>query len=243
LRTPIPPGLAKHLTGQRVVALRRRGKFILADLSGGETLVVHLGMSGRMRVTAAKEFRPQRHDHVLFFTDTVTIAFNDPRRFGLITFIPTARLDVCPPLAGLGPEPLSADFTARRLAAALAGKRTPIKMVLLNQPVVAGLGNIYVAEALFRAGISPLRPATEVTDCAPLVAAIKAVLRAAIKAGGSTLRDARFLGAGGETGYFQTRLQVYDREGQPCLRPGCHGSVRRIIQAGRSSFFCPHCQH
>jgi formamidopyrimidine-DNA glycosylase len=242
LRAPFPANMAERLTGRTVLALRRRAKYILADLSGGETLVLHLGMSGRIRFFLPTEFTPQRHDHVLFFSEAATVAFNDSRRFGLMTLIETDRLADRPPLAGLGPEPLSETFTPDVLVKALAGKRTAIKAALLDQTVVAGLGNIYVCEALFRAGISPLRPAGTIEHPAVLVRAIKAVLSEAIAAGGSTLRDARFLGASGELGLFQNRLRVYDRKGEACMRRGCPGVIARVKQAGRSSFYCPVCQ-
>jgi formamidopyrimidine-DNA glycosylase len=239
LRAPFPKDFAVRLSGQRVLALGRRAKYILADISGGETLVIHLGMSGKMGVFPTRPVL-DKHDHVVLTTDAATIVFNDPRRFGLMTLVETARLDADPLFAGLGPEPLDTRFGAKVLAAALAGKKTPMKAALLDQSVVAGLGNIYVSEALFRAGISPKRRAGTVTDTAALVRAIKAVLNEAIRAGGSTLRDYRR--ADGSPGYFQHRFKVYGREGEPCPRKGCGGTIRRIVQSGRSTFYCPKCQ-
>jgi formamidopyrimidine-DNA glycosylase len=239
LRAPFPKGFAARLTGKRVLALHRRAKYILADLDSSETLVVHLGMTGRMSICQTPPV-PDKHDHVVITTDTATIVFSDPRRFGLMTLVATAAADRDPLFADLGPEPLSPDFDARVLAAALAGKKTPIKAALLDQHVVAGLGNIYVCEALHHAGISPLRLAATVQNCAALVRAIKTVLKAAIKAGGSTLRDYRH--ADGSLGYFQHSFTVYGREGEACRRKGCKGTIERIVQSGRSTFYCPKCQ-
>lgn len=242
LRRPFPKAFAKRLTGCKVLSLRRRAKYILADLSGGQTLVLHLGMSGRIRLSPRAAYVPQPHDHAVLFTQAAAVAFNDPRRFGLMTLIETDGWAADPLFAGLGPEPLSDDFTPAVLAAALAGRKSPVKTALLDQSAVAGLGNIYVCEALFRARISPLRPACAVRQTKVLTAAIKAVLTAAIAAGGSTLRDSRYVQADGALGYFQNRLNVYDREGEPCPRRGCHGVVQRVKQSGRSSFYCPACQ-
>src|SRR5215469_5285990 len=256
LRVPFPPHFAERLTARRVNRLSRRAKYILADLDSGETLVMHLGMSGRFSVHAmGRELRlgnyvyepakpgRDRHDHVIIQTDTpAEIVFNDHRRFGLMLLVDTAGLETHPLFDGLGPEPLSSGFTATTLEQSLHGRRAPIKSALLDQRTVAGLGNIYVCEALFYAGISPKRVAATVRGerIKALVRAIRSVLRAAIKAGGSSLRDyARTDGALGE---FQHRFAVYDREGQPCPRAGCTGTVRRIVQSGRSTFFCPTCQ-
>jgi formamidopyrimidine-DNA glycosylase len=239
LRVPFPKNFAIRLTGKRVTALRRRAKYILADLDSCETLVIHLGMSGRMTVS---ETRPPlaKHDHVVLTTNVATIIFNDPRRFGLMTLVDTATLEQDALFAGLGPEPLADDFNAKVLAASLAGKKTPMKAALLNQRVVAGLGNIYVSEALFRAGISPRRHAGTVKDMTRLVRAIKDVLNAAIRSGGSTLRDYRH--ADGSLGRFQHAFKVYDRAGAPCPRPNCGGTLKRIVQSGRSTYYCPKCQ-
>ena len=248
LRRPFPPGLADRLTGARVAALRRRSKYLLADLGGGDTLLVHLGMSGRVLVSGAPigAFHhahpgPEKHDHVVLdLDDGARLTFNDARRFGLIDLVPTPALDAHPLLAGLGPEPLGNAFSAATLAPRLANRFAPIKAILLDQRVVAGLGNIYVCEALWRARISPLREAGAVTpeETETLVAAIRAVLTEAIAAGGSSLRDYRR--ADGELGYFQHSFSVYGREGAPC--PRGDGTIARVVQSGRSSFFCPACQ-
>jgi len=261
LRVPFPNDFAGRLTGRTVRTLRRRAKYILADLDSGETLVIHLGMSGRMTVYAGAakkklgnyvhDFDPDdgdaadigngKHDHVVFDTDApARIVFNDHRRFGLMLLIETAELDEHKLFKDLGVEPLSAGLDAAHLAAALKGKKTPIKSALLDQRVIAGLGNIYVCEALYRARISPKRLAAKVkpAEIAALVTAIKAVLREAVKAGGSSLRDHKQVT--GELGYFQKTFAVYGREGEPC--PGCKGTVKRIVQAGRSTFYCPKCQ-
>lgn len=245
LRAPFPKALAKRLTGRRVLALSRRAKYILIALSGGETLVLHLGMSGRLRLFAADAPTAEPHDHVVLYTAKTGLAFNDPRRFGLLDLVATEAVGAYPPLAGLGPEPLSEAFDAAVLAGALAGKRTPIKTALLDQRVVAGLGNIYVCEALFRARVAPTRAAASLSgrETKALTAAVKAVLTAAIAAGGSSLSDARYRRADGALGYFQTKLAVYDRQGEACPRKTCAGRIERIVQAGRSSFFCPVCQH
>ena len=248
LRRPFPPGLAAHLTGARVDALRRRSKYLLADLDRGETLLVHLGMSGRVLVSGTQvgafhhaHPAPEKHDHVVLdLDDGARLTFNDARRFGLIDLTPTPALDAHPLLAGLGPEPLGNAFSASALAARMTGRVAPVKAILLDQRIVAGLGNIYVCEALWRARISPLREAGAVTpaETETLVTAIRAVLADAIAAGGSSLRDYRR--ADGELGYFQHSFSVYGREGHPC--PRGDGSVARIVQSGRSSFFCPACQ-
>ncbi|WP_149141816.1 bifunctional DNA-formamidopyrimidine glycosylase/DNA-(apurinic or apyrimidinic site) lyase [Gemmobacter caeruleus] len=250
LRWPFPLGMADRLTGARVDALRRRSKYILADLSTGETLLVHLGMSGRMLISGAQvggfhhdHPAPAKHDHVVLdMAGGARVTFNDARRFGAMDLMPTAGAEAHPLLSVLGPEPLGNDFHEDYLAARLRGRATPIKSALLDQHLVAGLGNIYVCEVLFRAGIHPARLARDVTpeEMARLVPLIRAVLAEAIEAGGSSLKDYRQ--ADGELGYFQHRFRVYDREGQPCLTPGCGQVLHRIVQSGRSSFFCPACQ-
>ena len=240
LRVPFPKNFAKRLTGRCVRKLRRRGKYLLAELDRGETLVIHLGMSGRMSLHGDGL---GKHDHVVMETDALArIVFTDHRRFGLMTLVDTARIDDDKLFKGLGVEPLSDAFDAACLARALKGKKTPIKSALLDQRVIAGLGNIYVCEALFRACVSPKRLAAKVqkTAIAPLVAAIKTVLKEAIKAGGSSLRD--YKKADGELGYFQHHFAVYDRAGEPCAKKGCGGTVKRIVQSGRSTFYCPKCQ-
>ena len=250
LRWPLPERMAERLTGRRVLALRRRSKYILADLDSGETLLIHLGMSGRMLISGVMlgQFHhdhpaPQKHDHVvLHMASGARVTFNDARRFGAMDLMPTAAAEAHPLLAGLGPEPFGNDFNEPYLADRLKGRRTPIKAALLDQRIVAGLGNIYVAETLYRARISPLRLAGELKPKAvrALVPTIRDVLAEAIEAGGSSLRD--FRQANGELGYFSKHFQVYDREGQPCETPGCSGTITRTVQSGRSSFWCPACQ-
>jgi len=250
LRWPLPERMADRLAGQRVERLRRRSKYILADLSSGETLLIHLGMSGRMLVSGAMlgEFHhhhpaPEKHDHVVLDMEGgVRITFNDARRFGAMDLVPTERAEAHWLLAGLGPEPLGNGFDEDYLVARLRGRNTPIKAALLDQRVVAGLGNIYVCEALHRAGVSPRRKAARIAEprVRGLVPVIRQILSDAIEAGGSSLRDYRQ--ADGELGYFQHTFRVYDREGDPCVTAGCPGTVTRIVQSGRSSFFCPACQ-
>ncbi len=257
LRIPFPRDFTKRLSGQRTKRLRRRAKYLLADLDGGETLVIHLGMSGRMSVYA--EGRERRlgeyvyniappsagrgkHDHVVLETDApARIVFTDHRRFGLMTLVATSRLEEHALFKDLGVEPLSGRFDSEFLSGALKGRKAPIKSALLDQRVIAGLGNIYVCEALYRAKISPKRRSGTVSRprIALLVQAIKAVLREALKAGGSSLRDHRRVN--GEIGEFQHRFAVYDREGRPCPSD-CGAKVRRIVQSGRSTFYCPKCQ-
>ncbi|MCZ4352685.1 bifunctional DNA-formamidopyrimidine glycosylase/DNA-(apurinic or apyrimidinic site) lyase [Roseovarius aestuarii] len=250
LRWPFPTGMALRLTGKTVLGLRRRSKYILADLSSNETLLIHLGMSGRMLVSGDPlgDFvrdhpAPQKHDHVVLHMENgARITFNDPRRFGAMDLLRTAVADEHPLLAKLGPEPLGNAFDESYLVARLEGRNTPIKSALLDQRIVAGLGNIYVCEALYRAGISPLRKAGKISEqrVRSLVPIIRDVLRDAIEAGGSSLRD--FRQADGELGYFQHRFDVYDREGMPCRREGCEGHIVRTVQSGRSSFYCGQCQ-
>jgi formamidopyrimidine-DNA glycosylase len=242
LRIPFPQGFAQRLTGRRVESVGRRAKYLLVRLDGGLVMLGHLGMSGRMTISPLRNAPPGPHDHVEWITDQgISVTLTDPRRFGLMTLCEAAELDAHPLLAEIGPEPLDEGFDAKVLAAALKGKAGPIKTVLLDQKVVAGLGNIYVCESLFRAGISPTRPAAKVTDTEVkrLVPLIKAVLTEAIAAGGSTLKDhAR---PDGELGYFQHSFQVYGREGEFC--PDCPGmpqcgGIQRMTQAGRSTFYC-----
>ena len=257
LRIPFPKDFVARTKGRKVQKLWRRAKYLLADLDSGETLVIHLGMSGRMSVYAEGKQRrigsyvydkaPDgagngKHDHVVFETDSpARIVFNDHRRFGLMTLVDTKHLAKDKLFKDIGVEPLSAQFNTAYLAKALDGKKTPIKSALLDQRLIAGLGNIYVCEALFRARISPKRLAGAVArDRLPkLVTAIKKVLKDAIAAGGSTLRD--HAQATGDPGNFQHRFLVYGREGKPC-KLGCKGTVKRIVQAGRSTFYCPRCQ-
>ncbi|WP_299650884.1 bifunctional DNA-formamidopyrimidine glycosylase/DNA-(apurinic or apyrimidinic site) lyase [uncultured Tateyamaria sp.] len=250
LRWPFPAGMAERLNGQQVLGLRRRSKYILADLASGETLLIHLGMSGRMLVSGDPlgQFvhdhpAPEKHDHVVLHMDNgARITFNDPRRFGAMDLMETASADQHKLLAVLGPEPLGNTFNEDHLVDAFEGKNSPVKSALLDQRIVAGLGNIYVCEALFRAGIAPTRKAGRISKArvAALVPIIRDVLAEAIEAGGSSLRD--FRQADGELGYFQHRFDVYGREGEPCRTPGCSQSVARIVQSGRSSFYCRSCQ-
>ncbi|MDE2574710.1 MAG: bifunctional DNA-formamidopyrimidine glycosylase/DNA-(apurinic or apyrimidinic site) lyase [Rhodospirillales bacterium] len=246
LRFAFPAGLAARLAGSRVESFRRRGKYILMRLSGGDSVLIHLGMSGRMLIGPARPNAETPHEHLMLETDDGwRVGFVDPRRFGAVDLVATAAEDRHRLLAGLGPEPLEAGFTPALLSAALAGRRTPIKAALLDQGVVAGLGNIYVSEALFRAGLSPRRLAFTVAGAraARLVPAIRATLAEAIAAGGSSLRD--YVQPDGELGYFQHAWRVYGREGEACLHcpgpPACAG-VRRLVQSGRSSFYCPRTQ-
>lgn len=255
LRWPLPKDFAKRLEGQRVEGLGRRAKYLTADLSSGDVLLMHLGMSGSFRV--GNESKPgvyyhersksTAHDHVVFhMSNGDTVTFNDPRRFGSMKLVQRAAFEQEPLLRGIGPEPLGNEFDAATLAQACAGKKTSLKAALLDQRVVAGLGNIYACEALYRARLSPKRRASTIAGrngkpnerAVALVEAIKAVLQDAIMAGGSSLRDHRR--ADGSLGDFQHNFRVYGRAGQPC--PPCKGTVKRIVQTGRSTFYCPSCQ-
>jgi len=254
LRFPFPERMAERLAGRRVERIDRRAKYLLLRLAGDETLLVHLGMSGRFSIEAAAATQQPgdfvhaapanpKHDHVVFEIEGgVTVRYNDPRRFGFMLMFATASEAEQPNLAGLGPEPNSNAFSGAALGEVLAGKRTPIKSALLDQRVVAGLGNIYVCEALHRSGISPLREARKIPGVRAerLAIAVRNVIEEAIAAGGSTLKD--FAGADGALGYFQHRFSAYGREGAPCSTPRCKGEIRRIVQAGRSTFYCPACQ-
>ena len=243
LRWPFPPNLAARLTGARVLGFRRRAKYILMRLDGGDSVLLHLGMSGRITLRPRGKNDPELHEHVVLETDDGwEIAFVDPRRFGSIDLVPTATEDQHRLLASLGVEPLSPALTPKYLKAALANKRTPIKAALLDQTLIAGLGNIYVCEALYRARIPPTALAGTIPT-RRLVPEIKATLTEAIAAGGSTLRD--YVQPGGELGYFQHAWQVYGREGQPC--PACPGpptcdGIARLTQSARSTFYCPKLQ-
>jgi len=255
LRWPLPKDFIKRLEGQRVEGVGRRAKYLTVDVSSGDVLLMHLGMSGSFRVgkdqTGAyyhDKSKLAAHDHVVFhMSNGSVVTFNDPRRFGSMKIVPRGKIDEEPLLRAIGPEPLGNEFDAVMLAKACAGKRTSLKAALLDQRVVAGLGNIYVCEALFRARLSPKRLASTIAgrNGAPndkaraLVDAIKAVLNDAIKAGGSSLRDHRR--ADGSLGDFQHNFLVYDREGKPCPN-GCRGKVKRFVQNGRSTFWCPACQ-
>ena len=250
LRWPFPENMSDRLMGRRVLGLRRRSKYILVDLDSAETLLIHLGMSGRMLVSGAAQGvfhhphpAPAKHDHVVLHMEGgARITFNDARRFGAMDLMQTATQEDHWLIRDLGPEPLGNAFHEDYLVARLNGRNTPIKSALLDQRIVAGLGNIYVCEVLFRAGIHPGRKAGQISRkrVASLVPLIRAVLLEAIAAGGSSLRDYRQ--SDGELGYFQHGFQVYDREGAPCVTPGCGRLIQRIVQSGRSSFFCPQCQ-
>ena len=260
LRFPFQKDFVARLTGQTVTGLGRRAKYLLADLASGDVLLMHLGMSGSFRIRKIEQthtpgvFHHPRdkngaHDHVVFHMSSgADVIFNDPRRFGYMKIIPRAALEAEPLLKGLGPEPLGNAFDARLLAQSCAGKNTSLKAALLDQRVVAGLGNIYVCEALYRAHLSPRRRASTLaekkgapTDHAKrLIDAIHAVLNQAIEAGGSSLRDHRQ--TSGELGYFQHSFRVYAREGERCGTPACGGIIRRFTQNGRSTFWCPKCQ-
>ncbi|MGD9766559.1 MAG: bifunctional DNA-formamidopyrimidine glycosylase/DNA-(apurinic or apyrimidinic site) lyase [Pseudolabrys sp.] len=260
LRWPLPEQFVQRLEGKAVVGLGRRAKYLLADLSSGEVLMMHLGMSGSFRIAVPSgedtpgDFHYSRgklaaHDHIVFhMSNGAVVTFNDPRRFGFMKLMQRAELDDHPLMQAMGPEPLGNAFNAAMLAEAVAGKSTSLKAALLDQRVVAGLGNIYVCEALHRAHLSPRRKASTLADrkgaanerADALVPAIKAVLNAAIEAGGSSLRDHRQ--TDGELGYFQHHFRVYDREGEKCPTRGCTGTVKRIVQGGRSTFYCPVCQ-
>jgi formamidopyrimidine-DNA glycosylase len=266
LRFPFPEGFADRLAGRKVAAMGRRAKYLMADLDDGDVLVMHLGMTGRFiieaegrahapgeaRIPGAFETRIDRlaaHDHVVFRMEGgATVTYNDVRRFGFMALIPRSAIASHPLTRDIGIEPLGNELTPERLAALFAGKTAPLKAALLDQRLVAGLGNIYVCEALFRSGLSPRRAAGSIAArgggptarAARLTDEIRSVLAEAIEAGGSTLRD--FAHADGSLGYFQHRFKVYDREGDPCPNPACAGAVRRIVQSGRSTFFCGKCQ-
>ena len=244
LRIPFPIGFRRFVEGRTVAGLRRRAKYLLVDLDDGQVLICHLGMSGRMIVVPRGSNQPpDRHDHVVFTTEAGDrVVFNDHRRFGLMTLTTREEEARHPLLASIALDPLEPGFDAAHLSARLAGKRTPIKAALLDQRVVGGVGNIYASEALHRAGVSPRRLAASVAGrrAERLVPALVDVLSEAIAAGGSSLRDHRQ--TSGELGYFQHSFRVYDREGTPCPTPGCRGTIRRIVQANRSTFHCGACQ-
>jgi formamidopyrimidine-DNA glycosylase len=253
LRFPLPARMVERLTGARVTSLRRRAKYLLIDLDRGETLISHLGMSGRWLIAAKGQGQPgdfyydgpalPAHDHVVIETEAGDrLIYNDPRRFGFLDLAATGALEETSHFKGMGPEPLGNAFGPDVLAAAFEGKAQSVKAALLDQRVVAGLGNIYVCEALWRAGISPKRAAGKIAAgrLPRLAEAIRDVLGEAIRAGGSTLRD--FAAVDGAAGGFQQRFSVYDQAGQPCQTPGCAGTVRRIVQQARSSFYCAVCQ-
>ena len=260
LRFPFPERFAERLSGETVTALGRRAKYLLADLSSGDVLVMHLGMSGRFLVgrdggaamPGAFHHRhggESAHDHVVFgLSYGASVTYNDARRFGFMDLVPRSEIETCRHFAGMGIEPLGNELSGEAVATLLAGRRTPLKAALLDQRLIAGLGNIYVCEALFRAGLHPEAPAGSLATPAGrpraaagrLAAVIREVLTEAVEAGGSTLRDhAR---VDGTLGYFQHAFRVYDRAGEPCTNPGCTGRVARLVQAGRSTFYCARCQ-
>jgi len=253
LRFPLPDRFCERLQGVRIESLDRRGKYLIGHLSSGESLIMHLGMSGRFTIEEAAKLRPggfalaqdcdPKHDHVVFRLKgprPARVTYNDPRRFGFMDLAGAGKLETCRHFKGMGPEPLGNGFSAAALKAGLKGKTAPIKTALLDQRLVAGLGNIYVCEALYRAGISPRRKAGSVAGKRSdrLYGEIIAVLREAIEAGGSTLRD--FAAADGALGYFQHRFDVYGREGENCR--ACDTPIQRMVQGGRSTFFCSACQ-
>jgi formamidopyrimidine-DNA glycosylase len=260
LRFPFPERFVERLEGQEVRALGRRAKYLLADLSSGEVLIMHLGMSGRFLVTKGGETRMPgefhhehgslgAHDHVIFqLSNGASITYNDARRFGFMDLVPRPEIETCKHFAAMGIEPLGNELSGETIAALFAGKRTPLKAALLDQRLIAGLGNIYVCEALFRTGLHPEAPAGTLatrtgkpTDKAHRLAeVIRDVLSEAVEAGGSTLRD--HAQVDGSLGYFQHSFRVYDREGEPCVTPECTGTVSRLVQSGRSTFYCPVCQ-
>jgi formamidopyrimidine-DNA glycosylase len=254
LRFPLPEGFVQRLTGARLTALDRRGKYLLGRLDRDETLIIHLGMTGRFEIENGPGARSPgqfalaaaadpKHAHVVFHTDGgARVTYFDARRFGFMDLCSSDALEVHPRFLGMGPEPLEEAFTADHLALAFRGRRQGPKTLLLDQRTVAGLGNIYVCEALHRARVSPTRPAEEIgrRKLVDLVRCIRSVLDEALVAGGSTLKD--FAGADGALGYFQHSFEAYGRQGESCLRRGCRGVIERLVQAGRSTFYCPICQ-
>lgn len=263
LRFPFPAGLAERVCGQRILSLSRRAKYLLIDLEDGATVIAHLGMSGSFRIEKAGDrelpgdfHRPrskdEKHDHVVFHLEgeagALRVVYNDPRRFGFLDLAERVALDLYPAFRDLGPEPVGNTLSAEYLARRFAGKTQPLKTALLDQKIIAGLGNIYVCEALWRAHLSPTRPVGTLVTAAgkptkallALTEAIRAVILDAIAAGGSSLRD--HIQTDGSLGYFQHTFCVYDQEGEPCRTPGCAGTIERLVQAGRSSFYCQRCQ-
>jgi formamidopyrimidine-DNA glycosylase len=260
LRFPFPERFVERLEGQEVTALGRRAKYLLADLSSGEVLIMHLGMSGRFLVRQAGgsvmpgEFHHEHgaaaaHDHVIFaLSNGASVTYNDARRFGFMDLVPRPKVETCRHFKEMGIEPLGNALSGEAIAELFAGKRAPLKAALLDQRLIAGLGNIYVCEALFRTGLHPEAPAGSLATATGkpkakahrLAEVIRDVLNEAVAAGGSTLRD--HAQVDGSLGYFQHAFRVYDREGKPCVTPGCTGTVARLVQAGRSTFYCPSCQ-
>lgn len=247
LRFPLPKNLPQTLTGCRILTLTRRAKYIVMAVDNGQALLLHLGMSGRL-VLGLGEVVPEKHDHLIFYFDNgVSLRFHDPRRFGMLDLVKEGDLVHHKCLKGLGIEPLGKELTSAYLLRMLAGRKTSLKAALLDQRLIVGLGNIYVSEALYHAGLHPERAAGSLSkaEAQRLVVAIRKVLNAAIEAGGSSLRD--YVQSNGELGYFQHHFAVYDREGQACPACDCNlkktGGIRRIMQSGRSTFFCPRKQN
>lgn len=241
LRFPIPKDFGKRLTGRKVLAVRRRAKYLLVDFDDGQVMILHLGMSGRITMSYGRPNAYEKHDHLIFESASGwVLRFNDARRFGLVDLTTIADWPNHPLIRDIGPEPLTDDFDGVVLAAAIKGRRSPIKIVILDQTVVAGIGNIYASEALHKAKIAPERPASDLSraDCDRLAVAIKQVLERAIEVGGSTLRD--HVQPNGELGYFQHEWSVYGRTGEPCRL--CSAAIEQIVQTGRTTFFCRTCQ-
>ncbi len=243
LRVPVPKDLGQIMTGCKVAAFERRGKYIIIHSDREASIVVHLGMSGRIRIFPnLEQYEARKHDHIIMTMDNgVCVAFEDPRRFGMFYYVDQVQWSKQPPFDRMGPEPLE-NWNAAQFHAALSKRRIPIKNALLDQNIVAGLGNIYVCEALHRAKISPFCPANDISACQAesLIPIICDILKDAIKSGGSTLKD--YQHTDGSLGYFQHRFGVYDREGDPCVHKECTATVERAIQSGRSTFYCPTCQ-
>lgn len=245
LRFPFPKRFRERLVGHTITTFHRRAKYLVAGLSSGEALIMHLGMSGRFSVIQPGEAHPelQAHDHVIFtMSNDFAVIYNDPRRFGFMDIVDDGSGDTCRHLSGLGIEPLGNQLSGPEVMRLLAGKKTPLKSALLDQRLIAGLGNIYVCEALFRAGLHPTRQSGSLRkdEADTLATCIRDVLNEAIESGGSTLKD--YAKTDGTLGYFQHAFRVYDREDAACVTPRCRGHVARIVQAGRSTFFCPQCQ-
>lgn len=244
IRFPIPENLEQALVGKKIRSVKRRAKYILIEIEDGPIIILHLGMSGRIFISPTPPHPPLiKHDHIVFETSSgARVAFNDARRFGFLIFADVSDIETHKFFKDMGPEPLGNEFSGPVLSARLTGKKSPIKAALLDQKTVAGLGNIYVSEALYRSKISPLRQGGSLTEeeTEKLAIEIKSVLGEAIEAGGSSLKD--FKDVNGELGYFQHSFKVYGREGEPCPKNKCGGVIKKITQSNRSSFYCPKCQ-
>ncbi len=243
LRFPFPEGFAAALTGKKISRIYRRAKYILLTLDDGTVMIGHLGMTGSFRIDKKAGIEPDKHDHVIFETlSGLTVRYHDPRRFGFMMLSNNDSLSTHPQLAGIGPEPLGNGFNGPELAIRLKDRKAPIKAALLDQKVVAGVGNIYACEALFRSRISPKRKSHTIKGkrAQDLANSVRDVLEEAIASGGSTLRN--YSQTSGELGYFQHRFQVYDQEGNNCPHDSCKGQIKRLVQSGRSTFYCPSCQ-